>query len=173
MSWTLFLDLDGVIADFDGRVAQMVGHFPAEREEVRECMRTPYFFKNLEPLPGALAAVDELERLIPGQLRILSAVPHSDPSLAGVARVEKVAWLEEHLPWLASTALIVGSKAGVGSPESLLVDDHPEWNGAAEFGGEVITFTGPESWGLVTKIVKDRLSTQTDSAKLARLVKDA
>ena len=160
-NFTVFLDLDGVIADFDGRTLEMLGHEP-DREEVRQCMRTPHFFRDLKPLPGALEAVAELEALIPGQLRILSAVPSSDPDLEDVARTEKIAWVQQYLPKLAHNALIVKSKANITTnKESYLLDDHGDWNGASDFGGTLVDFRGPSDWQKLIAIVKKKVADPT------------
>ena len=164
----LYLDLDGVCAAFDEKVDEMLGHGDPTRDEVRECMRKPGFFRNLDLLPGAESAVNQLLQLIPGHVRVLSAVPHSDPDLAGVATTDKIAWVRQHFPSLAGTALIVGSKANIANPEDLLVDDHPDWNGAAEFGGTVIHFTGPSDWAKVIEEVKRRKSSIVKTSRIFR-----
>lgn len=166
----LYLDLDGVIVDFDGCVEKMVGHPKASRDEVRHCMRKPGFFRNLKPLPGALAAVAELEALIPGRIRILSAVPHSDPDLADVARADKLAWLREYLPSLESNAEIVSDKGTIGTPEDYLLDDNILWNGTPNFPGTVVEFKGPQDWITMITIIKKSLTKRCSMVKTSKIL---
>lgn len=141
-----YCDLDGVLSNFDGRVSEIIGHFNPTYDEVREAMKTPGFFRSLAVLPGALEAIAVVEAMIPGQVRILSAVPYSVPELAVTAREDKKAWLREHLPHLADTAHIVPDKGCIGTPSDLILDDHIDWNGCDRFPGMKIEYTGPESW---------------------------
>lgn len=163
----LYLDMDGVIADFDARVAEL--GYPDTREDVHRCMReVKGFFRNLAVMPGAKEAVAKLEKLLPGRIRILSAVTKNDPEMAKIFRQEKIEWLGEHFPELASSALIVSDKGAIGTPEDYLADDHPTWNGAAEFPGTMIPFNGPGDW---EKIIKMFSKSEGSMIKASRILR--
>jgi 5'-nucleotidase len=153
-----YCDLDGVLSDFDGRVSEIVGHSNPSYDEVREAMQTPGFFRDLPVLPGGLEAIGAIQALIPGQVRILSAVPYSVPGLAEIARQDKVGWLREHLPDLAESAHIVSDKGTVGTSTDIILDDHIDWNGCDRFPGMKIEFTGPESWAVLIAELNKRIN---------------
>lgn len=133
----LYLDMDGVLADYE-RGADAAG-IPYNRFK-----DTPGCYLNLEPIPGALEAVKALLASVGDSLYILSTPPSKRHAQA---TEEKRQWLSRVLPeFPLDHALFVQNKAGEGIPGDVLVDDHPEWNGAAEFPGEVIHFRGPETW---------------------------
>ncbi len=166
----VFLDMDGVIVNFDGRVREITGLTSFGREEARDAMRTPNFFVNLDPLPGAISQVQDLLEWLPGQVQILSAIPQSDPGLGDEARAQKIQWLQEHIPELASTAQVVSDKGSVGTSDDILIDDHPDWNGADSFPGLVIRYSSFSDWGTLREEIQSRLDSQDDSSKLSRLI---
>ena len=143
----VFLDMDGVICDFEGRIAQILGTEEYGRDEVVNIMRTvPDFFESLESFPGALAQVALIYKLVEGSVQILSAVPHSCPDLHEPVRQQKLKWLQKYLPYLEATANIIADKSLVGTEDDFLLDDHPEWSGADKFPGTLIHYKGPEDW---------------------------
>lgn len=137
----LFLDMDGVLADYS-KGAAMAGLTPEDFKD------QPGAFRNLELLPGARHAVTQLlQTWGPGRVYILSTPPHGR---CEEAEQEKREWLQEHFPDInPSNVILTLNKAKHGTIHDILVDDHPTWNGAAEFPGKVVAFTGPEAWNEV------------------------
>ena len=135
---TVYLDMDGVLADYD-RAAQVQGLDPSKAKDV------PGFFRDLPVMDGALDAVEDLlGRGI--KVVVLSTPPKGR---AAEAEAEKRDWLKEHFPDLEPGACFTQDKVAHGGTDDILVDDHPEWNGAKDFPGTVLKFGGPMDWPTV------------------------
>ncbi len=115
----LFLDLDGVLADFDRGVITLTGKHPREqtiREMWREVARAPDFF-------AALAFTRDGRRLWefcrPLDPTILTGLPHG-----GWAAPQKRRWVAEMLgPGVPVITCMSREKARYSAPEHVLVDD--------------------------------------------------
>lgn len=141
----VLLDMDGVLADFDGYVASVWPHAdkPLIRHEdrrefyiakdhpqypkalFRRIVEAPGFFRELPPIAGALEAVEALmER---AEVYVCTAPMASHPSCAD----EKRAWIAEHMPgghrYWAHRTIITNDKTLVYG--DALVDDRPEVKG--------------------------------------------
>ena len=167
----LYLDMDGVLVDFNAKIVEMLGHTSESREEIGKCLRQEGFFRDLAILPGAMEAVTKLMELLPGKVRVLSAVPRSAPEIADTVRADKKYWLGQYFPALASSAEIVTDKGTVGTADDILLDDNPTWNGADNFPGLVIEFKGPSDWAEVIAEVKRRLENKSSMIKVSRILR--
>jgi hypothetical protein len=137
----LFLDLDGVLADFDRGVIGLTGRHPREqsaREMWRAVVRAPDFF-------AALAFTDDGRRLWefcrPLDPTILTGLPHG-----GWADPQKRRWVTEMLgPDVPVITCMARGKARYAAPGHVLVDDRESarepWEAA---GGVFIHHRGAE-----------------------------
>lgn len=138
----LLLDMDGILADIwtpwfyrynneynDTLSISLVKDFVLDFDHLvkPECGKkffkylTEDFYRNLLPLEGAISAVHHLAH-VGFEIKIATALPwkHLDP---GVAK-SKVAWLNEHLPFLDTKNIhILHHKHYV--PADAFVDDWP------------------------------------------------
>lgn len=90
--WSLFVDLDGVLADFDRRVRELFGALPRDlppRVMWPRLARVPGFYEHLDWLPGARDFWLALADLQPA---ILTGLP-----LGNWAEVQKRAWCRREL----------------------------------------------------------------------------
>lgn len=135
---TLFLDLDGVLADFDGAFPVVFGmdHKSMADEDMWEKINAhPSFFRDLPPMPGALEFFRKVEHLDP---IILTACPKNN--YAHVAK-QKREWVREHL---SDDVLVLPVMGGSNKPlfmrheGDILIDDFIRnvnaWEGAGGVG---------------------------------------
>lgn len=141
----LYLDMDGVLADFDHAIKQHCPEletsdiFPDyESREAKVnaiCESNPDIFHNLITIPGAINAVKRLDEIY--DIYFLSTPMENVPlSYAG-----KRVWLEKHFGKIAYKKLILTHRKDLAIGH-YLVDDRTR-NGAGEFTGEHIHFGSP------------------------------
>ena len=134
---TLFIDLDGVIADF---VSAMTSHPLKNTPPYDEHPDTiPHIFRDLKPLEGAVKAVNQLLEANSYEVYFLSTAPWDNPS----AWTDKRLWLAEQFGDKINRRLILTHRKDLIKGD-ILIDDRPN-NGAAQFDGEWIHF-GSETY---------------------------
>ena len=117
---TLFLDLDGVLADFDAHVRVLFGRSPAQlrlEEMWRLAERTPGFFETMPKTPDA----DELWAFCaPFEPTIITGLPRGR-----WAAPQKRAWVRAHLgAQVPVITCMAREKSTYASPGDVLVDDN-------------------------------------------------
>lgn len=119
----IFLDLDGVMADFDGAFPKVFGldHKGMADEAMWEKINGhPSFFRDLPPMPGALEFFERIKHLDP---IILTACPKTNYKNAAT---QKIAWVREHL---SKDVLVMPVMGGSNKPlfmhaeGDILIDD--------------------------------------------------
>lgn len=104
---TLYIDLDGVMADFDGAFPQVFGldHRSLADDEMWGHINShPSFFRDLPPMAGALDFFRSVEHLNPV---ILTACPKSNyPHVAA----QKRAWVRAHLSQTCMVLPVLGGR---------------------------------------------------------------
>jgi 5'(3')-deoxyribonucleotidase len=136
MAPRLFLDLDGVLADFDRGVVDLLG-MPSARFEKRygikefwrRLAKAPDFYARLPLMPDARLLFDAIEHLTP---TILTGLP-----LGKWAAPQKVAWCEEHFPRVPVITCMARDKHRFMDPGDVLVDDRDRHRPAYEAHGVV------------------------------------
>jgi hypothetical protein len=135
----LFIDLDGVLADFDGFYADRFG----VRPDRRAGPDPPDFWANIDSEPdffGRLPMLPDARELWEG-----ACVLHTSPIiLTGIpdtrrtAELEKRAWVAQHI---SDTARVIccrsKDKRLHGRPGDVLVDDWPKYRGLWEAMGGI------------------------------------
>jgi len=122
MSRQLFLDCDGVLADFDGGVREILGMSPhafearhGKRAFWREIARTKDFYARLPLTADARTLFDGVAHLDP---IILTGLP-----LGNWAAPQKVRWAEEHFPGTHIITCMARDKYRHMRGADVLVDD--------------------------------------------------
>ena len=118
----LFLDCDGVLADFERRAGEIFGMPPRAFEKQyglpafwRELARASDFYATLPLLPGARRLFEAVQHLDP---IILTGCPRGD-----WAEAQKVRWAAEHFPGTRIITCMAVDKRRHGRRGDVLVDD--------------------------------------------------
>ncbi len=139
----LYIDLDGVVADF---VSAMNTHPKKDIAPYIEHPDTiPHIFRDLKPINGAISAVNTLLESSIYEVYFLSTAPWGNPS----AWTDKRLWLEEKFGEKINRKLILTHRKDLVKGD-ILIDDRPN-NGAKDFEGELIKFGSTEypNWNAV------------------------
>jgi hypothetical protein len=124
----IFIDMDGVIVDFEGRMAEL--GLGAGRLKVQ-----PGAYLHMKPIPGAIEAVRSLIGM--GFEIWLATKP---PTGIPWAYMDKVQWVLNHLPELKRRIIITHDKGLLGDGGDYLIDDRPHKANCEAFTGRVIVF---------------------------------
>jgi 5'(3')-deoxyribonucleotidase len=126
----LYLDMDGVLVDFNSGIAKLDA---ATREKFKgKPENVPGIFLLMDPMPGAQEAYGELCKLFDTYL--LSAPPWDNPT----SWADKRIWVEQYLGESVKKRLILTHRKDLAIGD-FLVDDRMKC-GAPEFKGERIHF---------------------------------
>lgn len=133
----LFLDCDGVLADFDtGARTALGGMTPAQyearhsrREFWKRLARTPEFYATLPLMPDAQRLFDAVAHLRP---TILTGLP-----LGSWAAPQKVAWAEAHFPATPIITCMARDKYRYMERGDVLVDDREDHRSKWEESGGI------------------------------------
>lgn len=158
MKKTLYVDMDGVICDFDSAFNHLE---PGVREQYRGREdQIPGLFALMDPIPGAIEAVTELAGLF--DTYVLSTVPWANTSGAS----QKIEWIQRHFGKDKHSPLwkrVILSHHKHLNQGDFLVDDRPHRNGAAQFaetnaGATTLHFGSPDlpDWAAVLDYLRPR-----------------
>lgn len=133
----LFLDCDGVLADFEaGAKAALGGMTPAQfearhsrREFWKRLAATPEFYATLRLMPDAQTLFDAVAHLRP---TILTGLP-----LGNWAAPQKVAWAEAHFPGTPIITCMARDKVQYMESGDVLVDDREDHRSKWEDAGGI------------------------------------
>ena len=131
----LFLDCDGVLADFDAGAREVLGGMTpkqfeerySKREFWRRLAATPDFYNILPLMPDARKLFDAVEHLRP---TVLTGLP-----LGTWAAPQKVAWAERHFPGTPIITCMARDKVRYMQPGDVLVDDRADHRAKWEDAG--------------------------------------
>ena len=126
----VFIDMDNVLVDFQSGLDQVSDEVKAEYAGRLD--EIPGLFGLMEPMPGAIEAVHELQKHY--DLYILSTAPWKNPS----AWSDKVEWVTKYLDDVFHKRLIISHRKDLCQGD-YLIDDRGK-NGTSEFAGEWIQF---------------------------------
>jgi hypothetical protein len=118
----IWLDLDGVLADFTKAHNKCKDDFWENHGS-----RISFWCDEIELMPDADAIVQFCcERVRANNVGILSSGCCWSKILRAYSFTGKVLWVERHFPQLLGRLLICTDKTVLGSPGNMLIDDHPE-----------------------------------------------
>lgn len=151
----IYVDMDGVLADFDGGLKKLCGFDPkaqkvddAERDDMiwNAVRNVDHFYGRLEPIRGTVSLLERLYEIYGDDCQILTAIPKPERNIP-YAEEDKRLWAQRLLP-PGLTVNIVMRKDKTNfctGPDCILIDDYSKniraWN---EAGGTGILFLSPE-----------------------------
>lgn len=130
----VFLDMDGVLADFDRLKLEL----ECTGEQLK-CM--PDAFDRMQPIAGAIAGVRSLIGM-GFECWIATKPPTGIPH----AYADKAKWIIRHLPELQRRIVMTHHKGFLGDERDYLVDDRPHKAHCEEFRGVLIPFVNGMDW---------------------------
>jgi 5'-nucleotidase len=164
----ILVDLDDTIADWSGRFDRGLdarpdtegirrsceqtgfslfdGHTPAQKRIIREVLSEPGFYSELEPIPGALEAIYQMDE--EGyEIFIVTSPWVSNPTCAS----DKLRWIERYLGTSWSGRTIITSDKTVVRGD-VLFDDKGHITGADEPTWEQVLITQPHNRALEGRV---------------------
>ena len=132
----LFLDADGVLADFDHAARQLLGSSPKAYISKhgrgafwKRLAKAPSFYGDLPEMSDARILFNAVKHLKP---TILTGLP-----LGSWAAPQKVKWAAEHFPGVPIITCMAADKHEHMHPGDVLVDDREKHRAAYEAAGVV------------------------------------
>lgn len=126
----LYIDMDGVLVDFDAKARKADDELLKKYNN--DFCNIPGVFLKMEPMPGALDAFRKLFEKF--DTYILSTAPWENSSVWS----DKLEWVKKNLGDLAYKRLIITNHKELNKGDYLIDDMHR--NGADGFEGELILF---------------------------------
>lgn len=121
----IYLDCDGVLADFDKGAAAILGLAPDAFQKAhgagefwKRLARAPEFFASLDPLPDAMELYEAVRHRRPV---ILTGLPRGNWAAA-----QKRRWAERHFPGVPIITTMAALKREHCLPGDALVDDRDQ-----------------------------------------------
>ena len=139
----VFIDMDGVLADFDGYAEGIFNMPPHQAEQIlgtsmfwKTLHADPDFYANLPPMHDAYELSNGVLKYCESPI-ILTGVPMGD-----WARPQKEAWRDKHFPSVPMITCYSKNKRDHAKPGDILIDDMLKYRHLwEEMGGTFILHT--------------------------------
>ncbi len=143
----IYIDMDDVLCNYTGAYEKARSVMP----EIKYPQSVPGFFRNLEPIEGAIEGYKYLSQQVTFDVYILTAPSVENP----LCYTEKRLWIEDHLSINAVKKLIIASNKSLLKGQ-YLIDDYDKGRGQEAFEGQLIHFGSPRflTWTYVIERFK-------------------
>jgi hypothetical protein len=120
---TLYLDMDGVVANFD-KAYRAYDPMKEDRKKFRSAVMDYKIFEDLEPMPNAQMLLRHVTMLRDVKIEMLTSKGTYDMAQGAEAQRQKHIWLKKHgIPYKANFVRSKEEKAQYATPMSILIDD--------------------------------------------------
>lgn len=160
----VFLDLDGVLVDFNKRACTLLGHcHPPKRWKwyddfydgfnKLDCVCNSDFWENLEWMPDGIEILNTIERYISDNIYILTTPMPNSGSASG-----KVRWIKKNMRQYSKSLIITTTPKEIfARTDTLLIDDCTEnVDKFRQAGGQTILV--PRSWNSLHLLADDSIN---------------
>lgn len=148
----LYIDMDNVLVDFKSGIEKLSDELKKDYHGNYD--DTPGIFSLMEPMPGAIDAVNNLVMYY--DMYVLSTAPWKNPT----AWIDKVKWIQKYFGKEEDSVfykrLIISHHKNLNNGD-FLVDDRKA-NGADNFTGELVMFNpeNTDEWTRVKEYLLER-----------------
>lgn len=120
---TLYLDMDGVLADFHKEYDKLDPEH-ADRKRFREAVLTYRIFEYLDFMPDTQELLNHVSQLRGIDVQILTSMGTHDTYQGEQAKSQKLKWLDaKNIPYRTNFVRNKQEKAQYATPTSILIDD--------------------------------------------------
>ena len=121
---TLYLDMDGVVADFHKEYFKLDKTATFDRKKFRSAVLDYHIFEDLDPMPNASILLRHVASLRDVKIEMLTSMGTFDVLQGAAARKQKMSWLRKHnIKYPANFVRTKSEKAKFATPHSILIDD--------------------------------------------------
>ena len=120
---TLYLDMDGVLADFNKEYTKFDPN-KEDRKRFRYAVLEHNIFEKLDFMPDAQELLNHVSKLSGVDIQILTSMGTHETTQANAAQMQKIKWLnEKNIPYKPNFVHNKQEKAKYATPTSILIDD--------------------------------------------------
>lgn len=140
----LYVDLDGVLADFDGHFRALFGRAkhdggPQEDDDWAKVRASKTFYRDMPPMRDMKRLWKYIAKHDPC---VLTGIPKSMPEQATINKLE---WCKRHVPEACVITCLSAEKSLYCEPGDILIDDWERYKGKWEAkGGIWVTHTSAQ-----------------------------
>jgi hypothetical protein len=121
---TLYLDMDGVVANFDKAYKSLRTGAPDSSKRFRSSVMDYKIFEDLEMMPNAMILLRHVSILSGVHIEMLTSLGTFESVQGAEAKRQKLLWLRKHnISYKANFVRSKGEKAKYATPSSILIDD--------------------------------------------------